>query len=162
MSEESTFYTLKAELPSGKTYDFADLKGKTVLIVNTASNCGFTPQYTALQKLYEKYKEQNFEIIGFPCNQFGGQEPADDSAIQEFCTINHGVTFPLMKKSDVNGDKTNEVYKWLKTEKSGLLGLTRIKWNFEKFLVDKNGKVVERWASVTTPEAIDAQVAKII
>ncbi|KAF8802470.1 glutathione peroxidase-like protein [Phlegmacium glaucopus] len=159
---ESTFYTLKAELPSGKIYDFADLKGKTVLIVNTASKCGFTPQYTALQSLYEKYKDQNFEILGFPCNQFGGQEPANDEAIQEYCTINHGVTFPLMKKSDVNGDTTNEVYKWLKNEKSGLLGLTRIKWNFEKFLIDKNGKVVERWASVTTPASIDAEVAKII
>jgi glutathione peroxidase len=159
---ESPFYSLKTELPSGKLYDFADLKGKTVLIVNTASQCGFTPQYTGLQKLYEKYKEQNFEIIGFPCNQFGGQEPGDDSAIQEYCAINHGVTFPLMKKSDVNGDNTNEVFQWLKSERSGLLGLTRIKWNFEKFLVDKRGNVVERWASTTTPEAIDAQIAKII
>lgn len=159
---ESTFYTLKAELPSGTVYDFADLKGKTVLIVNTASKCGFTPQYAGLQKLYEKYKEQNFVILGFPCNQFGGQEPADDEGIQEFCTINHGVTFPLMKKSDVNGDNTNEVFKWLKNEKSGLLGLTRIKWNFEKFLVDKNGNVIQRWASVTTPDAIGVEVAKII
>jgi len=132
---ESTFYSLKTELPSGKTYDFADLKGKTVLIVNTASKCGFTPQYTALQALYLKYKEQNFEILGFPCNQFGGQEPEDDTAIQEYCTINHGVTFPLMKKSDVNGDNTNEVFKWLKNEKAGLLGLSRIKVRF--FLKNK-------------------------
>jgi len=159
---ESTFYSLSAELPSGKTYNFADLKGKTVLVVNTASKCGFTPQYTALQALYEKYKERNFEIIAFPCNQFGSQEPGDDEAIQEYCTVNHGVTFPLMKKSDVNGDNTNEVFKWLKNEKSGLLGLTRIKWNFEKFLVDKDGNVVQRWASVTTPDAIDTEVAKII
>ncbi|KAF9471324.1 glutathione peroxidase-like protein [Pholiota conissans] len=159
---ESGFYSLKAELPGGKVFDFADLKGKTVLIVNVASKCGFTPQYKGLQALYDKYKEQNFEILGFPCNQFGGQEPADDKGIAEFCTLNHGVTFPLMKKSDVNGDNTNEVYKWLKNEKSGLLGLTRIKWNFEKFLVDKNGHVVHRWASTTTPEAIDSEVAKIL
>jgi len=159
---ESGFYSLKAERPGGKTFDFADLKGKTVLIVNVASKCGFTPQYKGLQALYDKYKDQGLEILGFPCNQFGGQEPADDGGIQEFCTLNHGVTFPLMKKSDVNGDNTNEVYKWLKAEKSGLLGLTRIKWNFEKFLVDKNGNVAQRWASTTTPEAIDAEIAKII
>jgi len=129
---DPSFYSLKAELPGGKTYDFADLKGKTVLIVNVASKCGFTPQYKGLQALYDKYKDQGFEILGFPCNQFGGQEPADDDGIKEFCTLNHGVTFPLMKKSEVNGDNTNEVYKWLKDQKAGLLGLTRIKWNFEK------------------------------
>ncbi|KAF9048427.1 glutathione peroxidase-like protein [Panaeolus papilionaceus] len=162
MSTESSFYSLKAELPGGKTFDFADLKGKTVLIVNVASKCGFTPQYQGLQELYNKYKDKGLEILGFPCNQFGGQEPADDDGIKEFCTLNHGVTFPLMKKSDVNGDNTNKVYQWLKNEKSGLLGLTRIKWNFEKFLVDKEGKVVQRWASTTTPAAIDAEVAKII
>ncbi|KAF8896297.1 glutathione peroxidase [Infundibulicybe gibba] len=158
----SGFYSLKAELPSGKTYDFAELEGKTVLVVNVASGCGFTPQYTGLQKLYEKYKEQGLVVLGFPCNQFGGQEPKNDTEIAEFCTVNHGVTFPLMKKSDVNGDNTNEVFKWLKNEKSGLLGLTRIKWNFEKFLVDKKGNVANRWASTTTPEAIDAEIAKII
>ncbi|KZT29765.1 glutathione peroxidase [Neolentinus lepideus HHB14362 ss-1] len=157
-----TFYDLKAELPGGKTLDFADLKGKVVLIVNTASQCGFTPQYKGLQKLYEKYKDKDFVILGFPCNQFGGQEPGDDSAISEFCTLNHGVSFPLMKKSDVNGDNTNEVYKWLKSQKAGILGLTRIKWNFEKFLIDKNGNVVNRWASTTTPDAIDAEVAKLV
>ncbi|KAF9000678.1 thioredoxin-like protein [Cyathus striatus] len=158
----SGFYSLKAELPNGKTYDFADLKGKTVLIVNTASKCGFTPQYAGLQQLYEKYKDRGFIILGFPCNQFGGQEPADDTSIQEFCTLNHGVTFPLMKKSEVNGDDTNEVYKWLKSQKSGVLGLTRIKWNFEKFLVDKEGKVVNRWASTTTPQGLEAEVQKIL
>ncbi|KAG5342246.1 Glutathione peroxidase 2 [Termitomyces sp. T112] len=158
----STFYTLKAELPSGKVYDFSDLKGKTVLIVNTASACGFTPQYKGLQELYDKYKDKGFVILGFPCNQFGGQEPKDDAGIAEFCTLNHGVTFPLMKKSEVNGDNTNEVYKWLKGQKAGILGLTRIKWNFEKFLVNKEGAVVNRWASTTTPAAIDAQVANIL
>jgi len=156
------FYSLKAEQPGGKIFDFAELKGKTVLIVNTASACGFTPQYKGLQSLYTKYKERNFVILGFPCNQFGGQEPKNDEAIGEFCSLDFGVTFPLMKKSDVNGDSTNEVYRWLKSQKSGILGLTRIKWNFEKFLVDKEGNVVQRWASTTTPEAIDAEVAKIL
>ncbi|ESK87253.1 glutathione peroxidase [Moniliophthora roreri MCA 2997] len=159
MSEPS-FYSLKAAMPGNKTFDFADLKGKVVLIVNTASACGFTPQYKGLQALYDKYKDRGFTILGFPCNQFGGQEPLDDAGVAEFCTVNHGVTFPLMKKSDVNGDNTNEVFKWLKSEKAGIFGITRIKWNFEKFLVDQEGKVVHRWASTTTPEAIDAEVAK--
>jgi glutathione peroxidase-family protein len=158
----SSFYSLKAEQPGGKTFDFADLKGKVVLIVNVASQCGFTPQYQGLQKLYEKYKDKDFIILGFPCNQFGNQEPHDDETIGQFCEKNHGVSFPLMKKSDVNGDSTNEVYQWLKSEKSGLFGMTRIKWNFEKFLVNKEGKVVNRWASTTTPAAIDAEVAKLI
>ncbi|KAF8920386.1 glutathione peroxidase-like protein [Mucidula mucida] len=156
------FYSLKATLPGNKEYDFAQLKGKTVLIVNTASACGFTPQYKGLQALYDKYKDQGFIILGFPCNQFGGQESKGDEDIAQFCTVNHGVTFPLMKKSEVNGDNTNEVFKWLKSQKHGILGLARIKWNFEKFLIDKEGNVVHRWASTTTPESIDAEVAKIL
>lgn len=158
----TSFHELKAELPNGKAYDFQDLKGKVVLVVNVASKCGFTPQYKGLQALYDKYKDKGFVILGFPCNQFGGQEPGDDAAIAQFCELNHGVTFPLMKKSDVNGDDANEVFKWLKKEKAGLLGLTRIKWNFEKFLVDREGKVVHRWASTTSPEVIDQEVAKLI
>jgi len=160
MSEESEFYSLKAELPNGKVYDFAELKGKTVLIVNVASTCALTPQYTGLQELYDKYKLQGLEILGFPTNQFH-QEAGDDNDIAQFCTLNHGVTFPLLKKSDVNGDNTNEVFKWLKSQKSSF-GLSRIKWNFEKFLVDKNGKVVGRWSSVETPSTIDPEIAKII
>ncbi|KAH9940969.1 glutathione peroxidase [Amylocystis lapponica] len=158
----SSFYALQAALPGDKTYDFEQLKGKVVLIVNVASKCGFTPQYKGLQALYNKYKDKDFLILGFPCNQFGGQEPGDDADISSFCELNHGVTFPLMKKSDVNGDNTNDVYKYLKNEKAGLLGMTRIKWNFEKFLIDKEGKVVARWASTTTPEAIDSEVAKLL
>ncbi|KAH7926104.1 glutathione peroxidase [Leucogyrophana mollusca] len=158
----TTFYDLKADLPNGTSYNFDQLKGKVVLIVNVASQCGFTPQYKGLQALYDKYKEQGFVILGFPCNQFGGQEPGDDSDIASFCTLNHGVNFPLMKKSDVNGDNTNAAYKWLKNEKAGIMGLTRIKWNFEKFLIDKNGNVVQRWASTTTPQAIDSAVEKLL
>nr|QBO71392.1 glutathione peroxidase [Pleurotus ostreatus] len=158
----TTFYDLSATLPGGKPYPFSQLKGKVVLIVNVASQCGFTPQYKGLQALYEKYHEKGLEILGFPCNQFGGQEPGTDDEIATFCERNHGVTFPLMAKSDVNGDQTNEVYKWLKERKAGLLGLTRIKWNFEKFLIDKEGNVVHRWASTTGPEAIDKEVAKLL
>jgi len=158
----TTFYDLKADLPGGEKYDFATLKGKVVLIVNTASACGFTPQYKGLQTMWNKYKGEDFVLLGFPCNQFGSQEPGTDADIAEFCTLNHGVDFPLMKKSDVNGDDTNDVYKYLKSQKSGLLGLTRIKWNFEKFLIDKQGNVVNRWASTTTPAAIDAEVAKLL
>ncbi|KAI0078751.1 glutathione peroxidase-like protein [Panus rudis PR-1116 ss-1] len=159
---ESEFYKLKAELPNGQTYDFEQLKGKVVLIVNVASKCGFTPQYKGLQALYDKYKDRGFVILGFPCNQFGGQEPGSDEEIHQFCERNHGVTFPLMKKSDVNGDNTNEVFKWLKSQKSGVLGISAIKWNFEKFLVDREGKVVGRWSSVTTPEGLDGEVAKLL
>ncbi|KAJ3852038.1 thioredoxin-like protein [Lentinula lateritia] len=162
MSEKTGFYSLKAQMPGNKTFDFADLEGKVVLIVNTASACGFTPQYKGLQALYDKYKDRNFTIVGFPSNQFGGQEPLDDAGVAEFCTVNHGVTFPLMKKSEVNGDNTNEVYQFLKSQKSGILGLTRIKWNFEKFLIDKQGNVVNRWASTTTPQAIDGDIAKLV
>lgn len=158
----SGFYSLKAEKPGGNIFDFAELEGKTVLIVNTATACGFTPQYTGLQALYNKYKDRNFVILGFPSNQFGGQEPRDDAGIAEFCELNHGVTFPLMKKSEVNGDNTNEVFRWLKSQKAGILGLTRIKWNFEKFLVNKDGQVVQRWASTSTPDAIEGEVAKVL
>ncbi|GJE88720.1 glutathione peroxidase [Phanerochaete sordida] len=158
----SEFYNLKAQLPNGEPYAFDQLKGKVVLIVNTASKCGFTPQYKGLETLYQKYKDQGLVILGFPCNQFGGQEPGTDSEVASFCEKNYGVTFPLMAKSDVNGDDANEVFKYLKNQKSGLLGLTRIKWNFEKFLVDKEGNVVNRWASTTSPDAIDAEIAKLL
>jgi len=158
----SEFYNLKTKLSGDNVYDFHQLNGKVVLIVNVASECGFTPQYKGLQELYDKYKEKDFVILGFPCNQFGGQEPKDDAGIADFCQLNHGVTFPLMAKSEVNGDNANEVYKYLKSQKSGLLGLTRIKWNFEKFLINKEGKVVGRWASTTTPGALDTEIAKLL
>ncbi|KAJ7838515.1 glutathione peroxidase [Mycena olivaceomarginata] len=158
----SAFYTLKATKKDSSILDFSEFKGKTVLIVNTASACGFTPQYKGLQALYEKYQHRDFVIIGFPTNQFGSGDPGSDGEIANFCVVNHGVTFPLVKKSEVNGDNTNEVYRWLKSEKAGILGLTRIKWNFEKFLINKEGAVVQRWASTTTPASIDAEVAKIL
>jgi len=157
----ATFYDLKAAAPRGE-YSFDQLKGKVVLVVNVASNCGFTPQYTGLEGLYKKYKDRDFVILGFPCNQFGGQEPGSDEQITEFCQLNHGVSFPLMKKSDVNGPETNEVYQYLKNQKAGILGLTRIKWNFEKFLIDRQGNVVGRWASTTKPESLGAEIEKVL
>jgi len=155
------FYNLKSIRNNGKEYDFADLKGKVVLVVNTASQCGFTPQYAGLQKLHEKYAPEGLVVLGFPSNQFGGQEPGSDDQIAEFCTINHGVDFTLMKKSDVNGDNTNQVFHYLKNEKRQL-GLTRIKWNFEKFLVDRKGTVIGRWASTSSPESMEATIKKLL
>merc|ERR1711939_1177832 len=154
--------SLKHEKPNGQAFDFADLKGRVVLVVNTASKCGFTPQYTGLEKLYQTYKDRGLMVIGFPCNQFGGQEPGKDEEIASFCQLNHGVSFPLMKKSDVNGEHTNDVFKFLKERKSGLLGLTRIKWNFEKFLIDQNGEVVQRYGSISTPESIAKDIEKLL
>jgi glutathione peroxidase len=155
------FYDLKAAMPKDE-FDFTQLEGKVVLIVNVASRCGFTAQYDGLETLYQKFKDQGFIIIGFPCNQFGGQEPGDDEGIASFCKLNYGVSFPIMKKSDVNGDNTNEVYKWLKAEKAGVLGLSRIKWNFEKFLVDKKGQVRFRHASTTKPEALEEEIKTLL
>lgn len=157
----SSFYDFKPLDKTGKEVPLSDYKGKVVLIVNTASKCGFTPQYAGLEKLYtglrEKYPE-DFTILGFPCNQFGSQEPGSDADIQSFCQINYGVTFPIMKKTDVNGDKANPLFEWLKNEQPGLMGLKRVKWNFEKFLVGRDGQVKGRWASTTKPEAIEKSI----
>lgn len=132
-----------------------------MLIVNTASKCGLTPQYEGLEALYQKYKDQGLVVIGFPCNQFGGQEPGDAQEIQEGCLINYGVSFPMMEKVEVNGKKAHPLFQYLKKEKSGLLG-GRIKWNFTKFLIDKEGTVVERFAPTTAPEKIEAKVAALL
>jgi len=133
-----------------------------VLVVNVASKCGMTPQYKGLQELYKKHKDEGLEILGFPCNQFGKQEPGTQEEIGSFCELNYGVTFPILQKIDVNGSKADPVYNYLKNEKAGLLGFKGIKWNFEKFLIDRNGKVVERWASTTTPSSIESAVEKYL
>lgn len=158
----SEFYNLTAEIPGGTVLPMADYQGKVVLIVNVASKCGFTPQYTGLESLYQKYKGQGFTILGFPCNQFGFQEPGDDAKISEFCTNTYNVSFPVAKKTNVNGSDAHPVYNWLKSQKSGYLGITLIKWNFEKFLVGKNGEVIQRYGSMTTPETIAADVEKAL
>ena len=146
---------------SGTEAPLADYKGKVVLVVNTASKCGFTPQYAGLEKLYKDVKTKHgddFVILGFPCNQFGGQEPGTDDEIQTFCQVNYGVSFPIMQKVEVNGDGASPLFKWLKDEKPGLMGLKRIKWNFEKFLIGRDGKVKGRWASTTKPESLEKAV----
>ena len=146
----------------GKPVKLDKYKGKVVLVVNTASKCGFTPQYKGLESLYRKYRDKGLEVLGFPCNQFGGQEPGSEKEIAQFCELNYGVKFPMFAKVDVNGDKTAPLYKYLKSEKPGLLGSEAIKWNFTKFLVDRNGKVVERFAPNDTPEAIERDVVKAL
>ena len=136
-----------------------DYQGKTLLIVNVASRCGFTPQYAGLEALYRKYKDQGFVVLGFPCNQFGAQEPADDAAILEFCTSTYGVTFPLFAKIDVNGSGAHPLYRLLTRARRGLLGTARIKWNFTKFLVNDRGDVERRYAPSAAPEAIERDVS---
>jgi len=151
-------------------YDFKvdDIQGKPVsldkykLIVNTASQCGFTPQYKGLEALYEKFHGKGLEVLGFPCNQFGAQEPGTEKEIAQFCEINYGVTFPLFAKVDVNGNKAAPLYKYLKSEKPGLLGSEAIKWNFTKFLVDREGKVLARYAPNDTPESMADDIQKAL
>jgi len=155
--QKKSFYSLSHPDSRGSPFPFSTLAGKVVLLVNTASGCGFTPQYTSLETLYQQFGASHpdqFVVLGFPSNQFLGQEPLSDAEIQTFCTRNHGVTFPVLAKSDVNGPAENEVWAWLKAQKPGLLGLKRVKWNFEKFLVARDGHVVGRWSSRTSPESL--------
>ena len=158
----TSVYDFSARAIDGTDVPLERWRGQALLIVNTASKCGFTPQYEGLEALHRAFADRPFEVLGFPCNQFGGQEPGSDDDIQSFCQVNYGVSFPIMGKTEVNGDNAAPVWEWLKAEKPGLLGMKRIKWNFEKFLVDKEGKVVHRWASTTGPDAIDAEVAKLV
>lgn len=156
------FYDLAPQDKEGNPFPFSELKGKVVLIVNVASKCGFTPQYTELEELNQSYKDQGLVIIGFPSNNFGRQEPGTDEEIQSFCKLNYGVTFPVLKKVDVNGSTADPVYNYIKKEKPGLFGFKAIKWNFEKFLIDKNGKVVERFSSVTKPKSLEPQIEALL
>jgi glutathione peroxidase len=146
----------------GKPVKLDRYKGKVLLIVNTASKCGFTPQYKGLEALYQKLHGKGLEVLGFPCNQFGGQEPGGEQEIAEFCELNYGVTFPMFEKVDVNGDKAAPLYKYLKAEQPGLLGSEAIKWNFTKFLVDRKGNVVKRYAPNDTPESLAGDVEKAL
>ena len=138
--------------------DLVKYRGQVVLIVNVASKCGFTPQYEGLEALYRQFKDQGLMILGFPCNQFGSQEPGSDQEIQQFCSLNFGVSFPILAKVDVNGSNAAPIYQWLKKSKPGFLGIGRIKWNFTKFLVDRNGAVLKRFAPTVKPEALDKDV----
>jgi len=158
----SEFYNFTTTDNKGQEFPFSQLKGKVVLVVNTASKCGFTKQYSGLEELYKKYSDKGVEVIGFPCNQFGGQEPGSAEEIAEFCSLNFGVSFPLMKKIDVNGDNADPIYNWLKNQKSGLLGFKGIKWNFEKFLINQKGEVIQRYSSLTSPSTIENDIAKLL
>ncbi|KAI8821411.1 thioredoxin-like protein [Fimicolochytrium jonesii] len=169
MSDETTgkstatsFFDLKVNDQYGKPYDLSALRGKVTVVVNVASKCGFTPNYGGLEKLYQAHKDKGLVILGFPCNQFGSQAPGSAEEEGSFCQRNYGVSFPILEKVEVNGDNVHPVYVWLKEQKAGLLGLRRIKWNFEKFVVDKDGKVVNRYASTTTPEAMEAELVKLL
>ena len=146
----------------GKDVKLDAYKGKPLLIVNTASECGFTPQYKGLETLYQKYHGKGLEILGFPCNQFGAQEPGTEKEIESFCEVNYGVTFPLFAKVDVNGDNAAPLDRHLKKSKPGLLGSEAVKWNFTKFLVDRNGNVVERYAPNAEPESITGDIEKLL
>ena len=146
----------------GEALNLADKLGKVLLVVNTASKCGFTPQYDGLEKLYQQFKDQDFEVLGFPCNQFGAQEPGSADEIAEFCKVNFGVTFPLMAKVEVNGDNASPLFDWMKKEAKGLMGSTSIKWNFTKFLIDRQGHVVKRYGPQDTPASIAKDIAKLL
>ena len=146
----------------GQELALKDKLGTVLLVVNTASKCGFTPQYDGLEKLYQQFKERGFEVLGFPCNQFGAQEPGDADEIAQFCKVNFGVTFPLMAKIDVNGPNASPLFDWMKKEAKGLMGSTSIKWNFTKFLIDRQGKVVRRYGPTDKPESIAKDIEALL
>ncbi|MDC1068969.1 glutathione peroxidase [Candidatus Kapabacteria bacterium] len=159
--ETESIYDIKVTNIDGKELALDEYKGKTLLIVNVASECGFTPQYEGLQNIYEKYQDKEFVVLGFPCNQFGGQEPGSREEIKQFCSTKFSVDFPLFEKIDVNGDNAHQLYKYLKASKGGFPG-DAIKWNFTKFLVDKNGKVVGRYGSQKTPSSLESEIEQIL
>ncbi len=156
-----TFYDFTVKGKAGEDVSLSMYKGKVLLVVNTATGCGFTPQYEGLQKLYDTHKDKGFEILDFPCNQFGNQAPGTIEEIQSFCTLNYGTTFPRFAKIDVNGKNASELYKFLKKQKRSALG-SSIKWNFTKFLIDREGNVVKRFSPADTPESIEKDIAALL
>jgi glutathione peroxidase len=157
-----SIYDFEAKTIDGTTQKLDAYKGKALLIVNVASKCGFTPQYTGLEALQKKLKDKGFNVLGFPCDQFGHQEPGNEDEIKNFCSLTYDVTFPMFAKVEVNGDSAHPIYKYLKQEKTGFLGTGAIKWNFTKFLVDKNGNVVKRYAPTDKPEDIEKDIAAVL
>jgi glutathione peroxidase len=158
----STAYDFAAKTLDGVEQPLSKYRGKTLLVVNVASKCGFTPQYAGLESLYRKLKARGVEVLGFPCDQFGHQEPGDESEIKSFCSTTYDVTFPMFAKIDVNGSNAHPLYKWLKSEKAGVLGTEGIKWNFTKFLVDGTGQVVKRYAPSDTPQKIEKDLGEML
>jgi glutathione peroxidase len=155
-------YDFSAVNMQGNEVSLLDFKGKVLLIVNTASKCGFTPQFKGLEVLYQQYKGEGFEILGFPCNQFGNQDPGTNEEIKKFCELNYGVTFPMFQKVDVNGDNAHPLFKFLKKQAPGFLGSEAIKWNFTKFLLDRNGKVIDRYAPADAPDKFTKDIAQLL
>jgi glutathione peroxidase len=158
----TNIYDFSAQAIDGTEVPLDRYRGKVLLIVNTASKCGFTPQYDGLEKLHEELSDRGLAVLGFPCNQFGAQEPGDAAEIQSFCRLTYDVKFPLFAKVDVNGPRAHPLYVWLKKQAKGILGTEKIKWNFTKFLIDRDGNVVERYAPTTKPEAIRADVERLL
>ncbi|HCS26774.1 MAG TPA: glutathione peroxidase [Spongiibacteraceae bacterium] len=158
----SSVYDFEAESMNGSKKSLADYKGQVLLVVNTASKCGFTPQFEGLENLYKTYKDKGLTILGFPCNQFGKQDPGSNGEIQEFCQLNYGVSFPMHAKIDVNGDDTHPLFQHLKEAAPGIMGSKKIKWNFTKFLIDRDGNVVERFAPATAPEKIEEKIKAML
>jgi glutathione peroxidase len=161
-NHESSIYDFTLATIDGRQTTLDEYRGRILLIVNVASRCGFTPQYAGLEALYRKFKDQGLVVLGFPCNQFGGQEPGTESEIREFCSTQYEVTFPLFAKIDVNGKNADPLYVWLKSQAKGILGTEAIKWNFTKFLVDTEGKVIDRFGPNVTPEELDATIAELV
>ncbi len=155
-------YGFEAKTIDGQSQSLDAYRGKVLLIVNVASKCGFTPQYKGLEEVYRRNKDKGLAVLGFPCDQFGHQEPGDENEIKNFCSLSYDVSFPLFAKIDVNGDNAHPLYKYLKTASPGILGTEGIKWNFTKFLVDKNGNVVKRYGSMDKPEAIEKDIAALL
>ncbi len=158
----TSFYDFSADRLDGAPENLAAYRGKVVLVVNTASECGFTPQYAGLQELYARYKDKGLVILGFPCNQFGGQEPGDSEQIGAFCQKNYGVDFPIFAKLEVNGDGAHPLYQYLKSSAKGVLGTEAIKWNFTKFLINREGQVVDRYAPTTKPEELVKDIEALL
>jgi glutathione peroxidase len=158
----TTAYDFSAKTLEGTDLSLDAYRGKAMLVVNTASKCGFTPQYTGLEKLWRDYQDKGLVVLGFPCDQFGHQEPGDEEEIKNFCSLTYDVSFPMFSKVEVNGANAHPLYKWLKSEKSGLLGLEGIKWNFTKFLVGRDGQVLKRYAPTDTPEKIERDLATVL
>lgn len=158
----TTIADFTVETNAGEPLDLSEKRGKVLLVVNTASKCGFTPQYEGLEALQRKYADRGFEVLGFPCNQFGAQEPGDAEEIATFCKLNYDVSFPLMHKIDVNGENASPLFDWMKREAPGLMGSKSIKWNFTKFLIDRQGKVVRRYAPTDAPKTLEKDIEKLL
>ena len=159
---KESFYDFKANDINGKEVSMSSYEGKVVLIVNVASGCGFTPQYEGLQKLYDEHKEEGLEILAFPCNQFGEQEKGDGEEIKNFCEKNYSITFPIFEKVEVNGNDAHPIFKFIKEQKKGFMGTESIKWNFSKFLLSKNGEVINRYGSLDVPENLEEDIKQLL